>query len=173
MGDAPKFTVDAQPFSAAAWAPFGWVPVPDTDTADGTHTLHFEWADPHLNTIHHRADEVPHTDRGLVCTVMYHHVTHTQALMPLDARAVIAVAPASVAFSRPDDLDEIRAFVVEPGDVFVLHQGTWHWGPFPIEAAPVVRLLNVQGRRYAEDNTSVDLPARAGSVVEVVVPHSG
>src|SRR5207245_10832590 len=129
MGGPPNCAVDAHPLSGAAWAPSGWAAVPDTDTTGGRHTLHFEWADPHLNTIHHRADEVPHTDRGLVCTVMYHHVTHTQALMPLDARAVIAVAPASVAFSRPDDLDEIRAFVVEPADGFVLHQGTDHRGP--------------------------------------------
>ena len=46
----------------------------------------------------------------------------------------------------------------------MLHQGTWHWGPFPIRDASSVRLLNVQGRRYAEDNASVDL---SGSVVEV------
>jgi hypothetical protein len=30
-----------------------------------------------------------------------------------------------------------------------------------------VRLLNVQGRRYAEDNASIDLPARAGAGVIV------
>ncbi len=68
----------------------------------------------------------------------------------------------------PRDLDTLRAFVLKPLDCFVLHRGTWHWGPFPIERAPV-RLLNVQGRRYAEDNASVDLPARAGAVVEVAV----
>jgi hypothetical protein len=39
-----------------------------------------------------------------------------------------------------------------------LARGTWHWGPFPLGDEPV-RLLNVQGRRYAEDNDSVDIAA--------------
>ena len=55
-----------------------------------------------------------------------------------------------------------------PGETVVLHQGTWHWGPFPIRGARSVRLLNVQGRRYAEDNASVDL---SGSVIEVRPSH--
>ena len=41
----------------------------------------------------------------------------------------------------------------------VLHRGTWHWGPFPVDADSV-RLFNVQGLRYAEDNACVDLAAR-------------
>ena len=45
-------TVTAQPLSAEAWAPFGWIPVDDTDPGDVT-DLHFEWADPHLNYIAH------------------------------------------------------------------------------------------------------------------------
>ena len=88
---------------------------------------------------------------------MYRHDTHTQALMVMNCDAVVAVAPASLDFSDPADLDEIRAFVLHPLDCLVLHRGTWHWGPFPIGPDPV-RLLNVQGRRYAEDNASVDLP---------------
>jgi hypothetical protein len=41
----------------------------------------------------------------------------------------------------------------------VLHRGTWHWGPFPVDADSV-RLFNVQGLRYAEDNTCIDLASR-------------
>ena len=37
-----------------------------------------------------------------------------------------------------------------------------------MRGAASVRLLNVQGRRYAEDNTSVDVTARTGRVVEVI-----
>jgi ureidoglycolate hydrolase len=80
---------------------------------------------------------------------------------------VIAVAPAGTSFTADADLEAIRAFVVEPGETVVLHQGTWHWGPFPIRGATSVRLLNVQGRRYAEDNASVDL---SESMIEVVSP---
>jgi ureidoglycolate lyase len=95
---------------------------------------------------------------------MYRHDTYTQSLTLLDATSVVAVAPADATFADPADLERIRAFVLEPGQTVVLHRGTWHWGPFPIRGATSVRLLNVQGRRYREDNASVDL---TGSLVEV------
>lgn len=158
--------VAPQPLTAAAWAPFGWLPVPDTDPADGAHTLSFAWGDPHLNTIAHAPDEVERTEGGLVVARMYRHDTHTQALMPLDVPAVIAVAPAACAFSRGDDAAAIAAFVLRPLECVVLHPGTWHWGPFPVGPEPV-RLLNVQGRRYRDDNASVEVAAATG--VRVVV----
>jgi ureidoglycolate hydrolase len=158
----------AQPLTAAAFAPLGWIPVADTDPADGAQTLHFEWADPHLNVISHAPTEIDHTERGApLCTVLYRHATHTQALLVLNVDAVIACAPAEVTFSRPSDLDAIVAFRLRPLDTFVLHRGTWHWGPFPFGSEPV-RLLNVQGRRYAEDNDRVDLLDRAGAALEVL-----
>jgi ureidoglycolate hydrolase len=161
--------VPTQPLTAAAFAPFGWLPVADTDPSDGRQTLQFEWADPHLNVISHAPDEIDHTDRGApLCAILYRHATHTQALLTLDVDAVVAVAPAEVTFSSPSDLDTIRAFRLAPLDTFVLHRGTWHWGPFPLGSEPV-RLLNVQGRRYAEDNDSVDLLDRTGAVLEIVV----
>src|SRR5262249_29355414 len=158
----------ADSLTADDGAPYGWLPVADTDPADGTHTLSFEWADPHLNVIAHAYDEVEHTDDGdAICGVMYRHLTHTQALMPLNGPAIVAVAAPEVDFTKPADIDAVRAFMVHPKNVFVLHRGTWHWGPFPMAPAPV-HLLNVQGRRYAEDNGSVDLAAVTGAVIEVV-----
>jgi ureidoglycolate hydrolase len=157
----------AERLTAEAWAPFGWLPVDDTDPADGAYSLTFEWGDPHLNVIAHAFDEVEHTEHGALCTGMFRHDTHTQALMVLDVEAVIAVAPADLDLGDPAHVDAIRAFHLRPGDVFVLHRGTWHWGPFPLGTKPV-RLLNVQGRRYVEDNANVDL-AGVGAVVEVVV----
>jgi len=159
MPEAPTLTVTPEPLTADAWAPFGWLPVPDTDPADGDHTLQFTWADAHLNTIEHRTDEVESTGTGLRCAVMYRHETHTQVLTPLDAHAVLAVAPASVDLTAREDLDAIRAFVLAPGETIVLHRGTWHWGPFPVAGATSVRLLNVQGMRYRDDNASADLSA--------------
>ncbi len=156
------------PVTPEAWAPFGWLPRPDSDPADGQQTLHFEWADPHLNVITHAHDEVEHTETGALCSVMYRHDTHTQALMPINCDAIVAVAPAEVDFSDAAHIDTVRAFLLHPLDVFVLHRGTWHWGPFPVGSAPV-QLLNVQGRRYAEDNRSVDLSAATNAVVEVTV----
>jgi ureidoglycolate hydrolase len=163
-----SLTITADALTASAWARFGWLPRADTDPHDGDQTLHFEWADAHLNTIEHRADEVEHTGAGMRCAVMYRHDTHTQVLTPLDAQSVLAVAAASVDFSAPDDARAIRAFLVGPGETLVLHRGTWHWGPFPVPPATSVQLLNVQGRRYAEDNASVDVTGRTGWVVEVV-----
>jgi ureidoglycolate hydrolase len=166
MGERRVVTVEAQPLTAHAFAPFGALPLDEGDPEERV-ALRFEWADPHLNYISHTYDEVEHTGRGARCDRFYRHDTHTQALMPLDGEAILAVAPAGVDFGQPDHLDEIRAFRLRPLDCFVLWRGTWHWGPFPLGRDPV-RLLNLQGRRYREDNASVDLPARAGAVVEVI-----
>jgi ureidoglycolate hydrolase len=99
--------------------------------------------------------------------MLYRHMTHTQSVMSLDTPAVIAVAPAEADFSRASDVESIRVFRIEPLEPLVLHRGTWHWGPFPI-AADSVRLFNVQGLRYAEDNERVDL-ASLGLAVDVVL----
>jgi ureidoglycolate hydrolase len=169
MSNLRMVQLTAEPVTADAWAPFGWLPRADTDPADGEQTLRFEWSDPHLNVIAHAYDEVEHTETGALCTRMFRHDTHTQALMSINCDAIVAVAPAQVDFSEPAHLDTVRAFLVHPLDVFVLHQGTWHWGPFPLGPEPV-RLLNVQGLRYAEDNRHVDLADGTGAAVEVVVP---
>jgi len=165
VADLRMVVLPTQPLTADGWRPFGWLPRPDTDPADGRESLHYEWADPHLNVIAHGPDEVEHTAAGLVCAGLYRHVTHTQALMPLNCDAVMAVAPAAHDFAV-EGTDAIRAFRLAPLDAFVLAQGTWHWGPFPLGDEPV-RLFNVQGRRYAEDNELADLATLTGSVVEV------
>ncbi len=151
------------PLGEIAWAPFGWLPVRDTDPRDGDHRLAYAWDDVHVNRIAHTRDEVPATADGLRCEMLYRHDTHTQVLMVLDHPAVIAVAPADVDFSSPGDVDRIVAFSLEPQDSLVLHRGTWHWGPFP-RTADVVTMFNVQGLRYAEDNAMVDLAAKSLAV---------
>lgn len=159
----------AQPLTADAFAPFGWLPVADTDPDDGIHTLTDSWADPHLNVIAHAFDEVDHTESGAArCDRLFRHDFHTQVLMPLNVDAIVAVAPASTDFSSGEHLDQIQAFLLRPLDCFVLHQGTWHRGPFPLGPEPV-QLLNVQGRGYLADNESVDLPEVVGGSVQVVV----
>lgn len=155
------------PLTEADWAPFGWLPVADTDPHDGEHRLSFAWDDAHVNIIGHARDEVPATEGGLSCRMLFRHDTHTQTLMVLDVPAVIAVAPADVTFAGEADQAAIRAFRLEPLQPLVLHRGTWHWGPFPV-AAPAVRLFNVQGLRYAEDNACVDLAER-GLDVEITL----
>jgi ureidoglycolate hydrolase len=159
--------VSPEPLSEEAWAPFGWLPVADTDPRDGEHRLSFAWDDVHVNLIGHARAEVPATGDGLRCQMLFRHDTHTQTVMSLDVPAVIAVAPATQDFSGPAGADSIRVFRLEPLQPVVLHEGTWHWGPFPVEAESV-RLFNVQGLRYAEDNACVDLASR-GLDVDVVL----
>lgn len=158
--------VEARALSARAWEPYGWLPVDDTDALDGKGRLHFEWADPHVNTISHFRGEVPEVAGGYRCEMLYRHVTHTQVLMALDHRCVIAVAPPGADLSK-GGTDGLGAFVVPVLQPIVLHRGTWHWGPFPI-SDDVVRLFNVQGFGYAGDNEMADLAA-SGRVVEIVV----
>ena len=159
--------IGPEPLTEETWAPFGWLPVADTDPRDGDQRLTFEWSDVHVNLIGHARDEVPSTPDGLRCQMLYRHDTHTQTVMSLDVPAIIAVAPAAVDFTGPSDGQSIRVFRLEPLEPLVLHRGTWHWGPFPVDAA-AVRLFNVQGLRYADDNACVDLAAR-GLDVDVVL----
>jgi len=166
MGETTR-TVTAAPLDAAAWEPFGWLPVPDTDADDGLHRLEFAWGDVHVNRISHHLDEVPVTEGRLGCRELYRHVTHTQVLMPLDTEAVIAVAPPDVSMDSPADADVVVAFLLMPLQAVVLHRGTWHWGPFPV-GGPSVELFNVQGMRYREDNERADL-GRLGATVDVLV----
>ena len=165
MTDPSVHEVVAEPVTAAAWAPFGWLPRPDTDPADGEHTLRFEWDDAHLNTIEHTTDEIDATAGGLRCAVMYRHETHTQVLSPLDAASVRRGGARHRPRSRLPQTSRPSARSCScPARPWCSTSGTWHWGPFPIRGATSVRLLNVQGRRYAEDNASVDL---SSSLIEV------
>jgi ureidoglycolate hydrolase len=156
---SPARSLQLQSLTEEAWAPFGWLPVPDTDPRDGLHRMEFAWNDVHVNTIGHTLDEVPVTDEGLRCETLFRHDTHTQSVMALNVPAVIVVAPAEIDFARLDDVEAIRAFRLDVLEPLVLHRGTWHWGPYPVEGTSVV-LFNVQGLRYAEDNESVDLAQR-------------
>jgi ureidoglycolate hydrolase len=89
-------------------------------------------------------------------------------LTPLDAPSVVAVAPPGSDPAAAGGADRVRAFLLRPLESVVLHRGTWHWGPFPT-VADAVELLNVQGRRYREDNESVDLEA-VGAAVDILLP---
>jgi ureidoglycolate hydrolase len=148
----------AVPLTAEGWAPFGWLPVRDTDPRDGQSRLEFTWNDVHLNIIAHFTDEIPHLDGGLECQMLFRHVTHTQAIMVLDNDALMVVAAPGTTLTSAEDLSALRAFHLKAKDAFVLHRGTWHWGPFPA-TADAVTLYNVQGLRYAEDNECCDLAA--------------
>jgi ureidoglycolate hydrolase len=160
--------IPLSPLSHVAWEPFGTLPSEEGSEHD-TSDLEFEWLDGHLNFIGHARDEVPWTAAGVRCEMMFRHRTHTQALMPMDVDAVVVVAPPRTEFTAPADFARVRAFAVPALTPVLLHRGTWHWGPFPVTGGSV-RLLNVQGRRYADDNECVRLAADHGVAYEVAIP---
>ena len=51
--------IGPEPLSEEAWAPFGWLPVADTDPRDGEHRLTFAWDDVHVNIIGHARARCP------------------------------------------------------------------------------------------------------------------
>ena len=149
--------IGPEPLSEEAWAPFGWLPVADTDPRDGEHRLSFAWDDVHVNIIGHARAEVPETGRRppLPDALPARHPHPERHVARRAGSHCRGARPRSI--SRiPADGESIHVFRLEPLEPLVLNRGTWHWGPFPI-ADDHVRLFNVQGLRYAEDNTCIDL----------------
>ena len=160
--------IHARSVDDTSWARFGQLPVDETEPVDDTR-IEFEWADPHVNYIGHTYEEIRHTSSGVLCDLLNRHDTATQTLMPMNMDAVVVVAPSDVDFSSPSDLDRVEAFVLRQHQCVNLARGTWHWGPFPIRHGRV-QLLNIQGRRFAEDNGVAYLERDLGVLVEAVVP---
>ena len=134
-----------------AWAPFGHIPS-DEGTEHDAADLEFLLDDGHVNFIGHDNSEIAFTSRGgALCELLNRHDTHTQTLMAVDVEAYVVVAPADVDFSAPEHFDTVRAFRLPTLAAVHLTRGTWHWGPYP-RAADKVRLFNIQGRGYANDN---------------------
>jgi ureidoglycolate hydrolase-like protein len=152
---------------ATGFAPFGHLPQDEGAPGDRA-DLEYLWADPHLNYIAHAGSEIAYGARGALCDLLNRHDTHTQVLMPVDTDAFVVVAPPAVDFTQAEHLESVRAFRVRRYQCFALHRGTWHWGPYPIDRAGSVRLLNVQGSRYREDNGIAWLRRDRGVVFEVV-----
>ncbi len=156
MSDAEVRRLPVQALTPAAFAAFGVLP-PDEGGPGPTADLEFRLDDGWVNFIGHAADEVAHGPTGPRCDHLNRHDTHTQTLVPMDDDAVIVVAPPAARFADAADVDRVAAFLVPRHQPVHLHRGTWHWGPYPVRAASV-RLLNVQGRGWPDDNTVATLP---------------
>ena len=157
--------LDAQQATPASFAPFGVVP-PEENDGNPTADLEFLWNDGAVNFIGHTLDELDVVDGWLRCELLNRHDTHTQTLMPMSGDSIVVVAPGGVDFSEPAHFDTVRAFVLARHTCVHLHRGTWHWGPYPLDAASV-RIFNVQGRGYAEDNGIAWLARDHGVIYEV------
>ena len=52
--------------------------------------------------------------------------------------------PLNIDFSEPEHFDAVQAFYLPQHAVVHLARGTWHWGPYPLNAN--LRIFNIQGR---------------------------
>ncbi len=143
-------TLTAVPLTAENWAPFGQIPVKDTEPVDPVR-LEFTRGDPHFNFIGHFWTELDVEDGAPICDLLNRHDTHTQTLMSIDVDGMLVVAPKEVDFSDPAHVETMRAFVIHPLQALSLELGTWHWGPFPLGPGEIT-MANVQGKGYATDN---------------------
>ena len=167
MPDPRVVTLRAQPLSQAAFGPFGVVP--GDEGREPTADLEFELDDGWVNYIGHALSEIDVVDGRLRCDVLNRHDTHTQTLMPVSGDAIVVVAPADVPLASGNDADAIAAFVVRQYECVHLARGTWHWGPYPI-GADAVRVFNIQGRGYPNDNGVAELRRDVGVVIDVEAP---
>jgi ureidoglycolate hydrolase len=146
-----RVTLRLEPVTHESWAPFGTIPS-DEGTAHDTTRLEFLWDDGGVNFISHTNDEIPFTEAGAACCeLLNRHDTHTQTLMPFDVDGYAVVAPADVDFSLAEHFETVRAFFLPRLSVVHLARGTWHWGPYPVDAERI-RIFNIQGRGYPNDN---------------------
>src|SRR5437899_437691 len=171
MGDArtiePRtIELSVEPATRESFAAYGVLPPFEGDgqpTADLVFTRNDGW----VNFIGHTLEEIEVRGGRLRCELLNRHDTHTQTLMPMSGDALVVVAPAGVDFSRPEDLETVRAFALPQYACVHLHRGTWHWGPYPV-GAPEVRVFNIQARGWPTDNGVVELARDHGVVFEIL-----
>ena len=157
--------LDAPTPTRESFAPYGVLP-PDEGDGQPTADLEFLLNDGWVNYIAHSLDEITVRDGHLQCDVLNRHDTHTQTLMPMSGDAVVVVAPPDVDFSEPGHVATVKAFLLPRNTCVHLHRGTWHWGPYPVSSSDV-RVFNIQGRGYPNDNAVARLADDLGVIFEV------
>ena len=161
-------TIELKPIEATreSFAPYGVLP-PDEGDGQPTADLEFLLNDGWVNYIGHTLDEIEVHDGRFRCELLNRHDTHTQTLMPMSGDALVVVAPPDADFSRPEHFDTVRAFALPRHTCVHLHRGTWHWGPYPV-GSDFVRIFNIQGRGYPNDNGIVWLAREHDTMYEVI-----
>ncbi len=163
------FSLNLQPLTPEAWARFGTLPSDERDeNAYRRSDLEFLWNDGQVNFIAHDNNEVTLSEGRVRCELLNRHDTHTQTLMPMTSDAYIVVAPASVDFTSSDHFLEVAAFRVPQHVPVHLNRGTWHWGPYPL-GADSLRIFNIQGRGYVNDNEIAWLNRDHNTTYEVAI----
>jgi Ureidoglycolate lyase len=162
-----RVTLTLNELTTEGWSRFGTLPGDEESAARSD--LEFLWNDGNVNFIAHDVGELHFAGNGRArCELLNRHDTHTQTLMPMNTDAYIVVAPASIDFSEPEHFAQVRAFRVPQHVPVHLARGTWHWGPYPI-GADTVRIFNIQGRGYVNDNGIVWLRRDHHTTYEVAI----
>lgn len=156
MAQTQTYTVQAEPLTAAGWAPYGQVVGLDDVTIEAR-----DGEALHLNILSydHKPIRVDHLNR--------HHKA-TQALVSLGGRPwVIVVGAPALTFATADDLHGLRAFICDGTLGVNLARGTWHEGPFPLMER--VDLVNLQGHHVEDDNEVAYLERDLQVIVDVAL----
>lgn len=84
------------------------------------------------------------------------HVRTPEILVALEGDSMICMArPESV--SGTDQIERIQAFYVRQGEALVMHAGTWHWIPIPVDREESKFLVIFASGTEAEDLEVRDL----------------
>ena len=146
--------VQAEPLTAAAFAPFGQV------IATGDMVMELRDGEQFALNV------LSYDHRPLVCDHLNRHHRATQALVALAGRpTLIIVARSDLDFSTREHLAGIRAFVCDGTAGVNIALSTWHWGPYPL--MDDVDLVNVQGAGFLHDNEVAHLERNLGVTVTV------
>lgn len=147
--------IKAEPLTPEAYRPFGQVV--------GADNIHMKIINDRfrMGVIHmaHQPFRITHLNR---------HIKSTQALIPLGGKAsVIVVAPPTVNLDNPEDLKEVRAFIMDGSCGVNIDLGTWHMAPLPL--GPEVNVVNIQGEHSGEDTEERSFADQFDTVIEVVL----
>ncbi len=107
-------------------------------------------------------------NRGYTIGSLNFHKNSTQALVPLNGQACLAVvAPPGTNFKKPSDLKKIKAFICDGSTGINIGLKTWHQALLPL--GPDMQMLNVQGVNSPEDTTVVNFEKKLGAVLEITL----
>jgi ureidoglycolate lyase len=149
-----SIVIQAEPLTAAAFAPFGQV------IATGDMVMELRDGERFALNV------LSYDHRPLVCDHLNRHHKATQALVALAGRpTLMVVAPPDLDFSTRDHLAGVRAFVCDGTAGVNIALSTWHWGPYPL--MDHVDLVNVQGAGFLDDNEVAHLERDLGVTVTV------
>jgi ureidoglycolate lyase len=190
------FTIEAEPFTKEAFAPYGEILEPGDTAPDTNITLmdkgHLRMEFPETFDKHSKDFDVLEVWRHIATisedpmSLSYHRLKHrefsfslmerhlkgTQTWFPTGsiAASVFAVAPPSD-LSDPNavpDLNRMKAFILDGKRGMNIHVGTWHWTPFPLADCSEFITL-VRKRAVEEDLNFVNLPNKLDTIIKITL----